>query len=114
MRKIEQKMVNALRAGRSLNVQNTSVSKRDRVIGGYAQSVFLHGNEIARLEFNHQKAREPFAIFGTLAGWGTVTTRSRLNAICREFTGRARFGQKDHRQQFDDNEISENCWLPIR
>ena len=114
MRKIEQKMINALRAGRSFSLQNTSVSKRQRIAGGYSQSVFLHDNHIATLEFNHEKAREPFAIMGTLAGWGTVTTRSRLNAICREFTGRARFGQKAHAQQFDDDEISENCWLPIR
>lgn len=114
MRKIEQKMVNALRTGRALNLQNTCVAKRQRVAGGYFQAVYLHGNEIARLEYNHTKAREPFAIMGTLAGWGTVTTRSRLNAICREFTGAARFSQKQGVQQFDDDEITENCWLPIR
>ena len=114
MRKVEQKMINALRAGRSFNVQNTKVSKRTRVSGGYAQSVYLHDNEIARLEYNHEKAREPFAIMGTLAGWDTVTTRSRLNAICCEFTGRSRFGQKQGVQQFDNNEITKNCWLPIR
>ena len=114
MRKIEKKMLEALRAGRSFSLQNTKVSKRQRTIGGYVQSVFLHDNEIAQLEFNHPKAREPYAIMGTLAGWGTVTTRSRLNAICREFTGRCRFGQKSHVQQFDDNPILEDSWLPIR
>ena len=114
MRKIEQKMISALRAGRSFSLQNTSVSKRQRIAGGYSQSVHLHGNQIATLEFNHEKAREPFAIFGTLAGWGTVTTRSRLNAICCEFTGRSRFGQKQGAQQFDNDEVTENCWLPIR
>jgi len=114
MRKVEKKMIEALRAGRSFSLQNTRVSKRQRVAGGYAQYVYLHDNQIATLEFNHEKAREPYAIMGTLAGWGTVTTRSRLNAICRDFTGRCRFGQKSHVQQFDDKEITENCWLPIR
>lgn len=113
MRKIEKKMVEALRAGRSFSLQNTKVSKRQRTTGGYVQSVFLHDNEIAQLEFNHPKAREPYAIMGTLAGWGTVTTRSRLNAICLDFTGRCRFGQKAYAQQFDDKEISDDSWQPI-
>ena len=114
MRTIEKKMIEALRAGRSFSLQNTKVSKRQRIAGGYSQSVFLHDNHIATLEFNHEKAREPYAIMGTLAGWDSVTTRSRLNVICREFTGRSRFGQKQGVQQFDDKQITKNCWLPIR
>lgn len=114
MRKIEQKMVEALRTGRALNLANTCVAKRQRVSGGYYQAVYLHGNEIARFEYNHMQAREPFAITATLAGWGTVTTRSRLNAITREFTGSARFSQKNHAQYFDGEEITENCIVPVR
>jgi len=114
MRKIEEKMVTALRTGRALNLANTCVAKRQRVSGGYAQAVYLHGNEIARLEYNHPKAQEPYAIMGTLAGWGTVTTRSRLNAICREFTGQCRYHQAKGVQHFDDAPISTNEWQPIR
>jgi hypothetical protein len=113
MRKIEQKMNEALRTGRALNLANTCVANRQRVSGGYCQAVYLHGNEIARLEYNHERAQEPFAITATLAGWGTVTTRSRLNAICREFTGASRFHQAKGVQYFDDVPINECEILPV-
>jgi hypothetical protein len=113
MRKIEKKMVEALRTGRALNLSNTCVARRQRVSGGYYQAVYLHGNEIARLEYNHERAQEPFAIMATLAGWGTVTTRSRLNAITREFTGRARFGQKNFAQTFDGEIVNVREILPV-
>lgn len=114
MRKIEEKMVTALRTGRALNVANTCVAKRQRVGDSYQQAVYLHGNEIARFEYNHAKTCEPVAINATLAGWGTVTTRSRLNAICREFTGAARFHQAKGVQHFDDAPIDECDIVAIR
>ena len=73
MRKIEQQMIAALRAGRAWQSGNTSVTAPDRT--GRA-SVYLHGNHIASV-------REGQAVpnLGTLARWPTTTTKSRLRAL---------------------------------
>ena len=73
MRKIEQQMIDALRAGRAWQSGNTVVSAPDRT-GRVA--VYLHGNHIADW-------REGQAVpnLGTLANWPTATTKSRLRAL---------------------------------
>ena len=73
MRKIEQQMIAALRAGRAWQSGNTSVTAPDRT--GRA-AVYLHGNHIADV-------RDGQAVpnLGTLARWPTVTTKSRLRAL---------------------------------
>ena len=68
MRQIEKNMLNAVRNGKSFRSGNTVVTADNTGI-----KVYLHGNCI-------------FAIYQgvkrfTLAGWNTVTTRSRLNAL---------------------------------
>jgi len=65
MRKIEVKMLEAFRSGKSFNGGNTVVTK-----GG---EIYLHGNLIA------WKRRG--AIFISNRGWETPTTKSRLNAL---------------------------------
>jgi hypothetical protein len=76
MRDIEVSMVVALRARKGRALGNTNVSAPDA--NGIAR-VFLHGNEIARL--NHGNGMLGL----TLAGWPTPTTRSRVNVLLRTF-----------------------------
>lgn len=68
MRKIEKEMLSAVRNGFNMSKQNTVVTHRDGVT-----RVYLHRNLI-------YKRVEGIEVF-TLAGWNTVTTRSRLNAL---------------------------------
>ena len=68
MRKIEKEMLQAVRSGRNFRSGNTVVTADTTGI-----KVYLHGNCI-------------FAVYQgvkrfTLAGWNSVTTRSRLNAL---------------------------------
>lgn len=61
-------------------------------------TLWLHGHAIAWHENGEIKA--------TLAGWGTVTTRDRLNTLSRLMGKGARFKQSKHCQYFDGQEIS--------
>lgn len=70
MRKIEEKMLQALSECKSTKVcQNTSV----QVINSETKAVFLHGHEIARYACGR--------LYVSLCGWNSPTTRSRLRAI---------------------------------
>lgn len=73
MRKLENEMLAALRAGRDWQSGNTSVTAPDRT--GRAQ-VHLHGNHIA--DWNNGRVVPNLT---TLARWPTVTTKSRLRAL---------------------------------
>ena len=70
MRKIEQKMAAAVAAKKSFSESNTRVEVDDEK----TVRVYLFGNCIYRVNAD---GRRTF----TLAGWNTVTTRSRLNAL---------------------------------
>lgn len=72
MRKIERDMIAAIKANKNRPLGNTYVNP---VIGGV--EVHLHGNHIATLTDTGLRF--------TLAGWPTPTTRSRINALLREF-----------------------------
>lgn len=101
MRKIEQQMLAAIHQRKDWSCDNTRVQVTyfahgarliDRI------SVFLHGNHIAQIE--------PNSVAVNACGWKTTTTKSRLNAILREFC-RAGIYQKnkqwygyDQRQEF--------------
>lgn len=71
-RKIEDAMIDAIRAGKDWKSGNTEVRQGDD-----CTTVLLHGNAIAVLT-DH-------ATRWTLAGWDTNTTRSRINALARAF-----------------------------
>jgi hypothetical protein len=64
MRVITQKAIDAFRSGDSFKSGNTEVNKF-----GY----FLHGNKIAYKDEN--------ALYISLCGWNTNTTRERLNGL---------------------------------
>jgi hypothetical protein len=103
MRKIEQQMINALKTGNGMTGKNTTVSRCD---AQGEQWVYLHGNIIAHMD---HKQRE---LTLTLAGWNTVTTRSRLNALSRVFGG-DRFSQKDFTPYYGDSVIDDRDMIGI-
>ena len=88
MRKIEKGMVEAIRERHNYRCGNTAVLVRSA--SAWCQ-VMLHENCIAEV---HDRD-----IVFTLAGWGTATTRSRINVILQEFAPPGwRVIQRDHKQ----------------
>jgi len=87
MRKIEKEMCAAVRERRNWRESNTEVR---RIEGG--TRVYLYGNAIAA--FLDDGTR-----YFSLAGWNTVTTRSRLNALG------ARVGQRNWEPYFNGERI---------
>ena len=79
MRKIEEQMNNAIRHRKNWSGSNTTVTcfKENGVTTEV--NVMLHGNCIAWFD----TASNNFNI--SSAGWETVTTKSRLNALLEEF-----------------------------
>jgi len=75
MRKIEQAMIDAIKANRNWQSSNTAVTLS--MTSTPVLVVTLHGNPIARRVGEHWS--------WSLAGWNTPTTRSRVNAIARAF-----------------------------
>ena len=74
MRKIERQMCDAVQGNRNWKSGNTSVHFSEE----YGTStVYLHDNLIAIVSDNDME------IFD--GGWQSVTTKSRLNALCQEF-----------------------------
>ena len=74
MRKIEQQMIAAIKAKRNWASGNTSVHYSEDY---KSSTVYLHGNLIAIVYENDAELFD--------SGYQTVTTKSRLNAICQEF-----------------------------
>ena len=89
MRKIEEQMNYALRHRKNWAGSNTTVRcfKENGVTT--EMQVLLHGNLIAWLD----TATNDLNI--SSAGWETVTTKSRLNAILEEFASGARVVQRN-------------------
>ena len=77
MRKIERQMNEAILNRKDFFSSNTSVENYVNNITGVREAVVkLHGNHIATVGETLQICD---------AGWQTVTTKSRLNALCNEF-----------------------------
>lgn len=74
MRKIEQQMCDAITCGKDWQLDNTRVEQDPNSSSSY---VYLHGNHIATVTDNDVSIYD--------GGWQTVTTKSRLNAICSRF-----------------------------
>lgn len=92
MRKIEKDMIAAIKSNRNWKCKNTEVFASDS-----GPQVYLHGHLIAKFQRDN-------SVIMSLCGWNTVTTRSRLNAICREF-GLDGFSQRNHAPFYGDEEI---------
>ena len=76
MRKVEQQMNEAILNRKDFFKGNTSVENYITETGAREAVVKLHGNHIATVGDTLQICD---------AGWQTVTTKSRLNALCNEF-----------------------------
>lgn len=74
--------------------------------GTDGQTVWLHHNKIAW-------RNKDGSISLTLAGWGTTTTRERLNTICFVFWGTRPFYQRDHVQYYGDHEIDTHQVITV-
>ena len=85
MRKVEIQMNHAIRYRRNWASSNTMVRVYKEVV-----EVFLHGNHIASVD----TATNQLQIFD--GGWQSVTTKSRLNALCNEFADGARVIQRNY------------------
>ena len=73
MRKIEENMIVAVKRNKNWSSGNTMVKTDDN----NESRVFLHGNHIATV------TEDDVILFD--GGWQSVTTKSRLNALCYEF-----------------------------
>ena len=90
MRLIEQQMNNAIRCNQNFQKDNTTV-----INIGTKSFVYLHGNHIATVGDTLQICD---------AGWQTVTTKSRLNALCNEFAYGCYVFQKNYEWFLGDSD----------
>lgn len=121
MRKIEAAMVMAVRScingcEKGWRSGNTSVAvEHEGICGtaGYERSVVvrLHGNEIARFDSALSHARECRGLKITDAGWQTVTTKSRLNALLDCFYEGQGIRQVKGQWLLNSTEFSGTDWL---
>ena len=74
MRQIEKNMNSAIWSKKNWAGSNTTVITEDNI-----STVMLHGNHIATYNHNTKELQ----LFD--GGWQSVTTKSRLNALCNEF-----------------------------
>ena len=74
MRKIESQMIAAIQGNRNWTSANTCVTFDPET---NTSSVYLHGNLIATVTDNDMTIYD--------GGWQSVTTKSRLNALCDAF-----------------------------
>ena len=129
MRKISRLAARAFIEGRSFRRDNTSVTvneyhikfegrTKEEVLATHerygttihSQRLYLHGNLIAE-----NTSGDGLRI--TLAGWGTPTTRERLNTLLTLMDKREGVWQHNHEQYYGTLEgsriISENEWITV-
>ena len=94
MRKITSEIVDAFMRGDSKRVGNTRTD---------GDTIYLHDNAIAQ--------RNGRDVRITLAGWGTVTTRERLNGLLNVIAPHLGAVQRNH-QQFIHN-MQDNTLTPF-
>ena len=94
MRKIEQAMLDAMTRGQDFSRDNTTVYWYTDADDERYCEVRLHGNRIAEY---HPSLNE---MYGRDAGWQTVTTKSRLNAILDTLVGTGLY-QRDFEWYYD-------------
>ena len=96
MRKISKLAARAFIEERKFSRDNTTV-RSFPTIAGKMTELHLHGNTIA--------SKRGGKIHLSLAGWGTQTTRERLNTLLNEMNSNLRFYQHKHEQFV-------TCYLP--
>lgn len=96
MRKCESIIRQAALSGKSVSTRNTAISHH---AGEY--TVYLHGNAIAHGRTGHLPSSF------RLAGWNSVTTRSRLNALGVGVYSR------NWTPYYNGKAIDARKWLPV-
>ena len=124
MRKIEAQMVMAVRdqlngSEKTFRSGNTEVSTEHHGIHGtfnYGRDVVvrLHDNEIARFDSMLDGDRTARGLRITDAGWQTVTTKSRLNALLSCFYGGQGIRQVDGVWLLNSTEFAGTDWVPYQ
>lgn len=89
-RKVSSKAAAALLAMRNYGNGNTTVTVTKCSDGLEYATMFLHGNRIA----TYNKALDVLEL--SYAGWQTLTTRDRLNAITEAYNNERPFCSKDN------------------
>lgn len=97
MKNVTKAVVVAFIAGKGRTIANTSTD---------GTTLTLHGNVIAR------KGPDG-SIVATLAGWGTATTRERLNGLCVQLGLGQLFSQRKHVQMFRDAPVDPTAWVTL-
>lgn len=100
MNKLEQTVITRFLKDQPVRISNTKV---ERV--GNETHLFLHGNLIAK--------KMGTEIWGCMAGWGTPTTRSRLNAVARAVGGRGIYRKNWVWHLDDGTPLDVFTWYPI-
>lgn len=108
MRKITEAASNAFKAGRNFSSGNTTVTFESEEI-----RMYLHGNLIA------WRAHDTLdRVNVSLAGWGTPTTRERVNGLLTVMGSRAGYYQRDYGQRFcdanGDRDVDPSEWIEVR
>lgn len=101
MRKIEENMVEAVKKRQNWKSGNTEVTVCLKPLNQIVIKVYLHGNEIYSL-YEYEDGTQ--LIYFSLAGWNTVTTRSRLRALGINIT------QRKSVPLFNGEEVKKNLW----
>ena len=111
MRKIEKAIIAAVKARVSKRIGNTATERVDLGMadGLVRMDVRLHGSKVAEVLVT----AEGQAVGGcwTLAGYPTVTTRRRVNAIGRGLFGGAVVWQRKGGQRSDCGPVGSDEWV---
>lgn len=95
-------VMEAWATGKARKIKNDRSEIRACGIEPGIDCLTYHGNTIA-----YYRSDTPGWVYFTLAGWGTVTTRARLNTLLDWYGIKARFHQHKHEQYFNDEKCNE-------
>lgn len=96
MRKVTKQVCLAFINGQTLRIKSTRTD---------GSAIYLHDHLIA---WKHNGT-----IYCTLAGWGTPTTRERLNGLARIVIGHSVFSQRNHVQHYMGKPVDTNDILKL-
>lgn len=98
MKRIEETMLEAIKAGKAKCIDNTTVTSDG--------AVYLHGNKIAQYNKDDNTLRLDHC------GWHTITTRSRLDALCELLDGNYRANIRGGILALTNTDTGERVALP--
>jgi hypothetical protein len=105
MRKISQLAANAFIHGKEFNRDNTRVVQTE-----LSSRLYLHGHLIAERIYSLHGIS---MVAVSLAGWGTPTTRERVNGLLETLGCPTKFYQKNHCQMLGDVEVDSSEWQTV-